>query len=220
MKIHIIGNSHVSIFSGKSTILNKYPSHVETYTPTPNITYCSYHIGPTIAYNFFEHHYHHVTDICERFVNKDTDYIMIVVGEVDCRWHLPKQASIQHIEIDTLVDECVTRFFRCYRDLSNKGYKCIGWGGHPSTNGGHNDDPNSPVYGDVNRRNNISKLFEYTIKQKCIENNMPFISILHECINDDNTTDMTYFIDYCHLNADKILPKINELVISYLNLQN
>lgn len=208
-KIHVIGNSHVSIFSGKSEIIPSYPySHV--YKHSEQIQFHSYHIGPTIAYNFFEHHYPLVSNILEKHVNKKNDYIMMIVGEVDCRWHLPKQAELQKKDTEILVKECISRFFRCFEDAKQKGYKCIGWGSHPSTNQGHNDDPSCPVYKNVEVRNLISKQFEEQLKNKCEYNSIPFLSILNDLINEDGTTKMEYFLDYCHLKANKVLPSVTE----------
>lgn len=206
MKIRVIGNSHVSIFSGSSKILPQYP-HKSIHI-VDNIEFHSYHIGPTIAYNFFEHHYPKVLNIIQQNIHDKNDFIMIIVGEVDCRWHIPKQAALQNKENKTVVDECVDRFFRVILDLKLKGYKCICWGGHPSTNSGHNDDFNCPVYGDVITRNKITLLFENKLKEKCDINDIPFVSIVNDLIQEDKTTNMNFFIDYCHLNHNLVLDKI------------
>ncbi len=213
MKIHVIGNSHVSIFSGSSSILPQYPHKSIYCVPDTSIEFHVYHIGPTIAYNFYEHHYPKVLDIVfNNVINKEDEYILLIVGEVDCRWHIPKQASIQNKNSNTVVDECVERFFRTILDLKSKGYKCICWGGHPSTNSGHNDDPNCPVFGDVIERNKITKYFEYKCKEKCEQNDIDFISIVDLLLNNDGTTNMNFFIDYCHLNHSLILDDIINLL--------
>ena len=71
MKIHVIGNSHVSIFAGSSNIITYYP-HKSIYSvknetnetnETNEIEFNVYHLGPIIAYNFFDHHYPKVLDI-------------------------------------------------------------------------------------------------------------------------------------------------------------
>lgn len=210
-KIHVIGNSHVSIFSGASKIINCLPEK-SIYRATDDIEYHAYHLGPTIAYNFFEHHYPIVRKIIEKNVDKENDYIMMAVGEVDCRWHLPKQAEFQNKKIELIVEECVSRFFRCYLECKENGYKCIGWGSHPSTNQGHSENPNSPVYKDVLTRNKISKEFETFLREKCQSNQMLFLSIFDDLLNKDGTTNMEYLIDYCHLKADKVLPMVTEKI--------
>jgi len=211
MKIHVIGNSHVSIFSGSSTILPQYP-HKSIYS-TDDIEFHVYHIGPTIAYNFYTSHYPKVLDIVyNNVINKEEEYVMLIVGEVDCRWHIPKQASIQNKSSNSVVEECVERFFNTVLDLKSKGYKCICWGGHPSTNSGHNDDLNCPVFGDVVERNKITKHFESNLKEKCDKNGIHFVSIVNKLMNDDGSTNMKYFIDYCHLNHSFILDDIVKLL--------
>ncbi len=217
MKIHVIGNSHVSIFAGSSNIIPYYPHKSIFSTKDKNneieIEFNVYHLGPIIAYNFFEHHYSKVLDIIkDHIVDSENEYILIIIGEVDCRWHLPKQASLQNKTNDIIVEECIERFFRSILDLKLKGYKCIGWGGHPSTNTGHNDSESCPVFGNVLERNKITKYFETKLKEKCIDNNIPFISIVDKLINTDGTTKMEYFIDYCHLNHNLVFNDIIQLI--------
>ena len=140
---------------------------------------------------------------------KKNDYICIVVGEVDCRWHLPKQSEVQNRPINDLVEEAINRFFRCYLDLKERGYKVITWGGHPSTTSGHDDDLNKPVYGDCVTRNKISLYWNDYLKKISDENNVKFLSVMKYLIDDDGLTKMDFFLDYCHLNTWKILPFVN-----------
>jgi hypothetical protein len=211
IKIHVIGNSHVNIFRSLNT---------DTLFGDDTISlFKTHHIGPTIAYNFYEHHYPKILEILERDnLDKQTNYICLIVGEVDCRLHLPKQASIQNKNIYDLTKECVDRFFRCYTDLISKGYKVIVWGGHPSTTSGHSDNPDKPVFGDCITRNKISIYWNNYLKQKSEELNIPFISVMHELILKDGLTNMSYFMDYCHLKSTKIMPlvmdKINNLKLN------
>lgn len=206
MRIHIIGNSHTCIFA--NCAFNKqYPPEIPKQT-IDGVEFNVYHIGPIIAYNFFEHHYNKVLDIINAHVNKDEDYIMIVVGEGDCRWHLPKQAQEQNRDVKDVTIECVHRFFRCYQDLKNQGYKCIAWGSHPGTTSGHCENMNNPVFGDCKSRNVITRLFAAEYKKLCDAAKIPFVSILEYLIDEDGLTKMSYFHDYCHLKSELILPLV------------
>ena len=98
MKIHCIGNSHINIFSGKNEITS------ESY----NSVFKLKHVGPVIAFNFYENHYPNVLEYLNDFDKED--YVMLIVGEVDCRWHLLKQSNLQNRNINDLVKECVDRF--------------------------------------------------------------------------------------------------------------
>jgi len=199
MKIHAIGNSHVNIFTG-TDIVGIYNDKIPLFK--------TYQIGPTIAYNFFEHHYPTVLEYLSDFneFNKETDYVSLIVGEVDCRWHLLKQAEIQKKPIESIVKECVDRFFRCYLDLQEKGYNVISWGSHPSTVSGHNNNLSCPVYGNCLQRNKITKMWNAYIKEKSDDHNIKFLSLFDHLIKDDGMTDMQYMLDYCHLKSTKVLP--------------
>lgn len=210
MKIHVIGNSHVCMFSGPGFSFLHYGEKIQRCTQG-DIEYVAYHIGPVIAYNFYEHHLPEVRDILTKYVNKETDYVMLVVGEVDCRWHLPFQAAAQNRDLDELTKECVNRFFRSYEDLHNEGYKCITWGSHPSTNKGHDANPNVMIYGDNPPRNQASKVFAAELCELSHKLNISHVSILDELLNPDGSTKMDSYLDYCHLKPE-LLPHITELI--------
>ena len=206
--IYCFGNSHVNFFT------DDHPETNNRWTCDSAGIFTSYCIGPVIAYNFTKNHLPKVLQILSsnKNFNFDEDYVMIVIGEVDCRWHLPKQINDQNRQMEEVVEECVNRFFESFFILREKGYKFIGWGGHPSTTAGHSNNMDSPVFGDCKSRNKISSHFKNIYKQKCLENNIPFISILEDLIDDDGLTRMDFFRDYCHLKTDLLIEKVIEKV--------
>jgi len=163
-----------------------------------------------IAYNFFEHHFPLMIQTLNQLPITPTDKVLIAVGEVDCRWHLPKQAETQNRPVDEVVKECIDRFFRAHLVLKENGYDVIGWGGHPSTTSGHSDVDHSPVYGDCLSRNKISLLWSDYLGEKCHQNGIKFVSIIRDLINVDGLTKMEYYKDYCHLDSKKLLPSVTE----------
>lgn len=211
MKIYCIGNSHVNIFRGLDSVWGKDSISI----------FKTHYLGPTIAYNFYEHHYNQVLEYLNTSnIDKKNDFIMLIVGEVDCRWHLPKQAEIQNKNINELVEECINRFFRCYLDIINKGYQVIVWAGHPSTAEGHNDNLGCPVYGSCEYRNKISLYWNDYLKKLSNNNNIPFLSIINYLIDDNNLTKMKYFLDYCHLKSSCVIPFVYKELNKVLELKN
>lgn len=202
--IYVFGNSHSHLFTnskpgtyGMGEVKNEY--------------FTSISLGPVIAYNFYDHHYNEVLNWLDKLnINKNEDYIMLIVGEVDCRVHLPKQINLQNSKIEDTVNECVNRFFNVFLDLKNKGYKIIGWGGHPSTTSEPSDDPSQPIVGNCFFRNEISLFWDETLKKLCNKHGIPYISLVNDLINEDKLTNMDYFIDYCHLNHDMVKPLLRE----------
>lgn len=194
--IHCFGNSHINTFSNCDNM-----SYISN-----NDTFKLYHLGPTIAYNFFEHHYPNVVSMLHN-INVKTDYVTLVVGEVDCRLHLPKQADIQKISDKVIVDECVNRLFKCYSHLQELGVKCLVYSTHPTTSYICPDNKDY-IYDTMKRRNDICVLWNDKCKSLCLERNMPFISFYNKLVNDNNETNMDHFLDYCHLKSSMIYPTI------------
>lgn len=201
--IYVFGNSHAHFFTDSTPSRSGRGEYVSTH-------FQSYSLGPVIAYNFFEHHFPLMIQTLNQLPITPTDKVLIAVGEVDCRWHLPKQAETQNRPVDEVVKECIDRFFRAHLVLKENGYDVIGWGGHPSTTSGHSDVDHSPVYGDCLSRNKISLLWSDYLGEKCHQNGIKFVSIIRDLINVDGLTKMEYYKDYCHLDSKKLLPSVTE----------
>jgi hypothetical protein len=210
MKIFCIGNSHVNIFRGVDHVWGN--DEIDMFT--------TIHIGATIAYNFYEHHYQKVLEsLASSNINMQQDYVMLIVGEVDCRWHLPKQAEIQNKNVRILVEECINRYFRCYLDLIHRGYKVIAWAGHPSTTMGHNDDPNFMVYSNCEYRNAICLYWDRYLQKMSETHNIPFVSIINYLIDTNtNLTKMEYFLDFCHLKSSIVMPFVYTELKKIINI--
>lgn len=198
--IYVIGNSHCHVFTSSTPSTIGEGEHQNKY-------FRSFSLGPTLAYNFYEHHFPPMINIINELPITTDDYILIAIGEVDCRWHIPFQAAKQNRNPIDVVHECIDRFFRTHLHLKENGYQVIGWGGHPSTISGH-CDVGDVVYGDCLTRNKISMEWNNYLNLKCKENNILFISILEKLICSDGLSNMNYFKDYCHLDPDKVLPLI------------
>lgn len=194
--IHCFGNSHTSLFTGGPHIHSK--AVFENHTADERKEFRTYPMGPIICYNFTQKHLpkllEHVSLV------KPGDRIMLVVGEVDCRWHIPKQAQAQGISVEAAVDVVVNRYFQSFLALKAAGFATIAWGAHPSTSGGHDDTPAHPVFGDMALRNRITRHFNRRLRRLCVRNDIPFVCIYDRLVDETGATNMRYFRDYCHLS--------------------
>ena len=199
MKICCIGNSHVNTFSGESNLTRSFN----------NSLFSGRNIGPVIAYNFYENHYKRAIEAYSEIEEGKDTYLSLVVGEVDCRLHIPLQADKQKRSDDSVVGECVERLFKCYRDILNTGNKCIVFSTHPTTLESHSmSDKELPIYGCWERRNNICVLWNKYIKEFSEKFSIPYISFYQDLVDNNNRTKMEYYLDYCHLNSNKVMPFI------------
>lgn len=196
--IYVFGNSHAHFFTNSTPALIGKGDH--------NVVgFESYSLGPVIAYNFYEHHFPTMINTLNTLPITPKDKIVIAVGEVDCRWHLPKQAELQKRPINDVIHECIDRLFEAHLHLKESGYNVVGWGGHPSTTSGHNDDPSNPVFGDCLYRNKITLEWNDYLEKKCKDNGMGFVSIVRDLIDENGLTKMEYYQDYCHLSTRHLL---------------
>jgi hypothetical protein len=215
MTFNFLGNSHVNFFT------KNHPKTIGTKTRLKtgigDILSCN--IGACLAYTFSSKHLPLLQP--ENFSEKDC--IVLVVGEVDCRWHLPLQSDKQKRAPESIVSECVDLYFESFLKLKKLNLNPIAWGPHPSTTGGHDDSykkpPDTPAYGDCLNRNEITSYFNKYLALKCKDNDIPFVSLFDFLVDDDGLTKMDYFFDYCHLDYSTeiyeiALKKFHDLHIS------
>tara|TARA_R110001592_G_scaffold339310_1_gene626992 strand:+ start:4062 stop:4700 length:639 start_codon:yes stop_codon:yes gene_type:complete len=193
--IHCIGNSHVSMFSNQEKLTLNFR----------NEYFSACHLGPIIAYNFTDKHLPRTLDYFRNNVDKENDIICFVVGEVDCRLHIPLQSDNQKRNDLDVVKECVGRFFESYKILKRQGFKCFSLCTHPTTSQDHDmSNLDSPVYGSPQRRNDICVMWNEELERLSNELGIPYKTIYNKLVNPDNTTIMDYFLDYCHLDSKKV----------------
>jgi hypothetical protein len=200
--IYCIGNSHANFFT------NTAPGAYLRWSKGD--IFMSYFANPMIAYNFKNNHYLEVVKALKDVgsFSMESDYVMPIVGEIDCRWHLPFQINKQERNVESVVEECVDRYFQSILDFKSEGYNIVVWGGHPSTTGGHDDRPSSPVYGECLGRNKIAKYWSDSLEKLCLFHKIPFVALVDELIDSDGLTRMEHFRDNFHLKSDTGLVEI------------
>lgn len=105
--------------------------------------------------------------------------------------------------------KCINRFFLCYEKLLSMGIKCIVFSTHPTTLASHDMRfAEMPVYDCWQRRNQICVYWNKYSKQNADKLSIPFISFYENLVEENNATKMEYFLDYCHLNSEKVMPFI------------
>jgi hypothetical protein len=203
--IYAIGNSHAHFLSNSHPGTLGIGESRTQYCTSYSANFHNPQYRHVLAHKFVERYFPYLINAINAFNVTNNDYIMFIVGEIDCRWHFPKKVFTKNKTATEVVQECVDQFFPSFLYLKEHGYNVIGWGGHPSTTRGHSDDPDNPIYGDCLNRNKISLLWNDMLKEKCDKNNMKFVSIIRDLINPDGLTKMEYFMDDYHL-TERAMP--------------
>ena len=144
--LYIFGSSHVTQFSGQNIAISE--TELCRYE-TEKCIYNLKRLGPCTAYNFFWNpsYFQNVLNYLPQ-INREQDYISLMIGEIDCRWHIGKQSTNKNLDIDIVIDEVVDRLFINNIYLKKLGFNVIVFSVHPASTYPACDSPNSPLFGD------------------------------------------------------------------------
>lgn len=215
--IYIIGDSHVSVFSGTDKthdgLRHIQPEFGTCYTlsggqlrnPINRFEqkipfFCPIKVGSNTAYNSFNKLPRIEQAILEYNV-KEGDYVFLCFGEIDIRNHI----GFNHSNISEGVINCVDRYFKTILTFKNKPFKIGVYGPPASSIGGNTID-----YGDVILRNKMTIEFNDYLKKLCLENDIIFKDISKLMMLPDGTTDEQFIMDDIHLSQKAMQLLINE----------
>jgi lysophospholipase L1-like esterase len=225
--IYIIGDSHVSVFSGTDEAHNGgrhiQPEFGTCYTLSqgqllPHISrfeqkiphFCPIKIGSNTAYNSFDK-LPRIEQAISEYQVKETDYVFLCFGEIDIRNHIGFHSEKNGMSISENIKICVDRYMKTIKYLKDK---CINIGvyasppssvGYSSTSG----------YGNVVIRNSMTLEFNEYLRLKCLEENVPFKDISKNLIISNGTTDEKYIMDDIHLSQQAmpfLLQEFSDLI--------
>ena len=218
--IYIIGDSHVSVFSGTDkthdnlrhiqpefgtcytlsqgqlrTHINRFEQQIEYFCPIK--------VGSYTAYNIYDKLPIILQAIEEYEITKD-NYIFFSFGEIDIRHHIGFKLTSETILTD-LINTVVKRYFKMIKHIKDNGYNVGVYGAPPSTVGGNN----GIQYSTVKVRNSMTKTYNDMLSNECKKIEIPFKSISDKLINSNGVTDESYMIDDIHL-SQKAMPFIKK----------
>ena len=225
--IYIIGDSHVSVFSGTDTthdgLRHIQPEFGTCYTlkqgqllPTINRFeqkiphFCPIKIGSNTAYNSFNK-LPRIEQAISQYEITFEDYIFLCFGEIDIRNHIGFQAKKNNISISQGIQICVDRYMETILYLKNKGWKIGVYASPPSSVG----DVSTIDFGDVKTRNIMTIEFNEYLRNKCLESDIIFKDISKKLMLPDGTTDQKFIMDDIHLSQEAmpfILQEFSDLI--------
>jgi hypothetical protein len=185
--IHCIGDSHSAVFSGKEEMQPVWPERSDDKMDF----FRSYRIGPATAFQL-SNKVPIINQIVNTQVNKDEDHIMFCFGEVDIRAHLIKQTMLNNTTIEHEVSKCIENYSLTLLHYKNLGYKVIVWG--PIASWHENKPYDGPSFGTNLERNIATKIFNKEIEKFCEKNNIIFLTIFHDMVNEELQT-IELFLD-------------------------
>jgi hypothetical protein len=223
--IYIIGDSHVSVFSGTDTTVDGYrhiqPEFGTCYTLTqgqlkPIINkfeqripyFMPIKIGSHTAYNSFNKLSKIEQVITEYKITKN-DYIFLCFGQIDVQYHIVQNSLKKSVSIDNTITECVDRYIQTALFLKNK-YSDIKIGIYsaPPTSNIYSIIPNISM--DKSKEYvNITLSFNNILKNKCNTYNLLYKDICSKLILPTGLINIDFVMDDVHL-SQKAVPLLIE----------
>lgn len=210
--IYIIGDSHVSVFSGTDKthdgLRHIQPEFGTCYTLSQGqlrqhinrfeqkIPYfCPIKIGSNTAYNSYNK-LPRIEQVINEYEITSKDFIFTCFGEIDIRNHIGFNSNKTMESLIDTIKICVDRYFETVLYLKAKGLT-IGMYAAPASSIGNK----TPIdYGDVVLRNKMTLEFNEYLKTKCVENAIIFKDISKQMMLPDGTTDQKFIMDDIHLS--------------------
>ena len=197
--IYCFGDSHVSIFSGKDGIIPMWELHLpNTWDKLPQFRTCR--LGAFLAYSIGREEHRGRKMLFEALKEiPEKSKVLLIFGEIDCRVHSLKQAQIQQKSLSEIVIDCVMKYFKTIKIISEMGYEVIVFGGIPNGS-------------TIVEHHEAARLFDFYIKQECSKTNVFCLSIWDKLINEHGKISGKYYMDSYHMSQAAmplILEKLN-----------
>jgi hypothetical protein len=189
---HFIGNSHARVFRFQPGMV----AHVISAATAHNLA----------KENSTTNSRKRLFDSLSR-VNRRRDAVIMVFGEVDCRFHIYYQymKNEERLTIEELIDHTISNYGKVLIELKDKGFQLYVCGVVPASWREHSTA--YPFYGTPDMRSKITRIFNDKLQVFCIENGIRFIDMYEPAADDDGLIKREYKLDDIHLN-ERIVPHV------------
>ena len=211
--IIVVGDSHVNFFGGHEHI--SFSPIMEGLNSCRDINdkFSTLHLGPSLAYNLNKNKSstqakEKLKFILENKIIPTGAHVIFVLGEIDLRVHVLRQAIIQNISVHKIIQNILDVYLKELDYLRQK-YKinisvygpiasqistrpCYG----PIASQIHG----FPCFGSEEERNKVTLLFNELLEHSCKDLGFTFITIAPKIINKNYLTKSEYIADGCHLS--------------------
>ena len=203
--IHCIGDSHVSLFSGKDEVIPVWNEPHEDLLPQ----FRTYRLGAFLAYNLATPNHEGRDKLfrCIKSLPKNSK-VLLCFGEIDCRAHIVKQALAQDRAISDVAMEVATRYAGVIEELREFCKPAV-WGATPQSAAQHSSNK-FPTVGTMQERNEATRTFNDTLMLYG-EAKHVWVFQIHHYIVSKGVSDESYFLDSAHLNQRALPLALEEL---------
>ena len=205
----VVGDSHSNFFSGYENLhfLNMRINGqiVDIHTNQSLIqNFKIFHLGAVLAYNL--NRYNSKTlgrEKIEFLLNNNLippkENILCAFGEIDMRVHSIKQARMQNVSFQNVVDSILANYLEFLIPLTKRNNVYV-WGAVPTQKDNSPINPEYPYFGTEIERNLATKYFNERLNEHCNKSGIKFLSIFDKLIDENYRTRSEFIADGCHLS--------------------
>lgn len=205
--IFAVGDSHVRFLAGRDETSARQARDKANWYEHCSARITGVHLGPGLAHNAnrpgartacFE-------KLC-RLTSGPTPQIpagariLLSYGEIDCRYHVVRQAEAQGRPIEAIVDEICEAYAGLLDRLAAAGYRPGIWGAVAPSWLEESGDPEHPIHGSFAQRLAATRRFNLRMAEACRRRGMPFLCLVDELLDATGRTDRRWFADGIHLS--------------------
>lgn len=196
--VFVVGDSHVSLFSGLEIIQPIWPSPGLDILPALR----TFHLGPVLAYSLDRYG---SASLGREKLEAVLTFLpprarmLLSFGEIDCRAHLLKGKPSQK-ELSARLDSCHANFMQSATRLNRAGFRVSIYNVVPSTPSESWSDAQYPVHGTCRERNEVTRRLNGMLKASCETKAIGFLCTFEHFVDAEGRTDPKWFMDPVHLN--------------------
>lgn len=209
-RIYIVGDSHVSVFSGRDVLLPKWPTVSRSLLPDLQ----PIHLGPITAHNWnSESSSSGGRKLFSEFVSTLADqdsHILLSAGEIDCRAHLLKKAAEDQRLVSDGVNATIRRYMEFLERLRGQGFR-ISVLSPPATSFREIRNPDFPFHGSERERNAITRLFTERLRAACEKKGFAFLDQFSFTVDSSGLSRRSFYWDGVHLGTAALPRLVSEM---------
>ncbi len=216
-KIFAVGDSHIRFLSGCDESTPEWPAgqdaiRFEGYSSK----FIGLHIGPGLAFNLNTlNTKNHSREKFEGLISTGalpkSSKIMFSFGEIDCRFHVCRQADRQVRDIEAIVDAITDEYGMFLDWVQSQGFSASVWAIPSVTWIQETTDQNNPIYGSYEQRHLAAARFNARMRDLCHIRKIPFLSVFETVRDASGVARKELFFDVLHL-SQRARPLLHDLM--------
>lgn len=215
--VYVIGDSHVSAFSGNEGLKFISIGHdINTCNRQDNMPFTVFHMGPCLAYNANKYNsttlFREKLDYLLENIIEPKSEIVFILGWIDLSAHVFKESLKQNKDYKDVINIIITNYLQMMTEVRNMGFNVMCFGPIAALSESVEQDKDSyGARGTETQRNQATRYFTDRLRENCNIMDIPFMSIFEELITQDCHTKTEYICyDGCHLGKEAFSVLLDE----------